>query len=62
VNYSGARPEESREWPVRFVEGLVHRTVSGVPLGSTLSCLAPNLIVSPTEFLSLFVLNLLHLR
>jgi hypothetical protein len=29
---------------------------------STLSCLAPNLIVSPTEFISWFVLNLMHLR
>ena len=41
---------------------LVHRTVSGAPLGSTLSCLAPNLIVPPTEFLSWFMLNLMHLR
>jgi hypothetical protein len=59
----------SREWLVRLRLGLVkrtvsgaHRTLSGAPLGSTLSCLAPNLIVSPTEFLSWFVLNLMHLR
>jgi hypothetical protein len=45
-----------------LVEGLVHRIVFGAPLGTTLSCLAPNLIVSPTEFLSWFVLNLMHLR
>ena len=51
MNYSGGCPWNSREWPVRWMSGLVHRTVSGAPLGSTLSCLAPNLIVSPTEFL-----------
>jgi hypothetical protein len=62
LNYSGARLENSREWPVRLVEGLVHRTMSGAPLGSTLSRLAPNLIVSPTVFLSWFALNLMHLR
>jgi hypothetical protein len=62
VNYSGACPENSRECPVRLRAGLVHRTLSGVPLGSTLSCFAPNLFVSPTEFLSWFVLNLMHLR
>jgi hypothetical protein len=76
MNYSGVSLENSREWPVRLVEGLVHRTVSGAhrtvsgahrtmssaPLGSTLSCLAPNLIVSPTEFFSWFVLNLMHMR
>jgi hypothetical protein len=42
VNYSGARLTNSREWSIRLVEGLVHRIVSGAPLGSTLSCLAPN--------------------
>jgi hypothetical protein len=31
VNYSGAHPENSWEWPVRLVEGLVHRTLSGAP-------------------------------
>jgi hypothetical protein len=62
VNYSGARPTNSREWHIRLVEGLVHQTVSGAPLVSTLSCLAPNLIVYPTEFLSWFMLNLMHLR
>jgi hypothetical protein len=31
VNYSGARPEETREWLVGWVPGLVHRTVSGAP-------------------------------
>jgi hypothetical protein len=29
VNYSGACPEETREWQVRLVLGLVHRTLSG---------------------------------
>jgi hypothetical protein len=62
VNYSGATPLNSREWPVRWVPGLVHRTVSGAPLGSTLSVLLQFLIVSLTEFLSCFVLNLMHLR
>jgi hypothetical protein len=62
VNYSEALLEETREWPIDLVAGLVHRTVSGAPLGNTLSCLAPNLFVSPTEFLSWFVLNLMHLR
>lgn len=64
VNYSGASPLNSREWLVRLCTGMsgAYRTLSDVPLGSTLSCLAPNLIVSPTEFLSWFVLNLMHLR
>jgi hypothetical protein len=69
VNYSGGRPSNSREWLVHLCTGLVHRTVSsahrivsGAPFDSTLSCLAPNLFVSPTEFLSWFVLNLMHLR
>jgi hypothetical protein len=29
VNYSGARPRNSREWHVRLLAGLVHRPVSG---------------------------------
>jgi hypothetical protein len=29
VNYSGARPEETREWDVRELLGLVHRTLFG---------------------------------
>jgi hypothetical protein len=48
VNYSRAHPEETREWPVRLVLGLVNRTLSGAPLGSTLSSLAPNIVKSPT--------------
>jgi hypothetical protein len=54
VNYSGARPVKTREWHVRLVLGLVHRTLSGAPLGSTLetgaqpSSLAPNIVESPT--------------
>jgi hypothetical protein len=36
MNYSGARSEETREWLIRWLLGLVHRTVSGAPLGSTL--------------------------
>jgi hypothetical protein len=39
VNYSGARPEETQEGLVHWLPGLVHRTVSGAPLGSTLSVL-----------------------
>jgi hypothetical protein len=62
VNYSGARLANFREWLVCLRLGLVHQTVSGAPLGSTLSCLALNLIVSLNEFLSWFVLNLMHLR
>jgi hypothetical protein len=62
VNYTGACPKNSLEWSVRLVEGLVHQTVSGAPLVSTLLCLAPSLIVSPTEFLSWFMLKLMHLR
>jgi hypothetical protein len=29
VNYSGAHPRETREWPVCLVLGLVHQTLSG---------------------------------
>jgi hypothetical protein len=39
MNYSGARLEKTREWPVRLVLGLVHptlfgahQTLSGAPL------------------------------
>jgi hypothetical protein len=42
--------------------GQGHRTVSGVPNFSTLKFFAPNLIVTLTEFLYWFVLNLMHLR
>jgi hypothetical protein len=59
VNYSGARPEETREWLVRGMRGL--RTVAGAPLGNTLLVLLQFLIESLTEFLSWFVLNLMHL-
>jgi hypothetical protein len=39
VNYSGVRPENSREWPVRLRAGLVHRTMSDAPWQDTLiSC------------------------
>jgi hypothetical protein len=48
VNYSRARHTETREWLIRLVLGLVHRTLSGAPLDSTLSCLAPNIVKSPT--------------
>jgi hypothetical protein len=61
VNYSGARLAETREWPIRLRSGLVHRTLSGTPKAILMS-FAPNLFVSPTEFLSWFVLNLMHLR
>jgi hypothetical protein len=36
VNYSGARMQNSREWPVHLLAGLVHRTLSGAPKNSTL--------------------------
>jgi hypothetical protein len=42
LNYSGAHLVNSREWLVRLRLSLVHRTLSGAPLGSTLSCLSPN--------------------
>jgi hypothetical protein len=48
VNYSGARPEETREWLVWVLLGLGHRTLSGAPFGSTLSSLAPNIVECPT--------------
>jgi hypothetical protein len=50
VNYSRARLLNSREWLVWLCPGLVHRTVSGAPLFSTLSSLAPNEFKSPTKF------------
>jgi hypothetical protein len=34
VNYSGARPEETRKWLVRVCMGLVHRTVFGAPFSA----------------------------
>jgi hypothetical protein len=36
VNYSGARLQNSREWPIHLLAGLVHRTVSSAPKNSTL--------------------------
>jgi hypothetical protein len=69
VNYSRARPVKTREWHVRLVLGLVHRTLSGAqrtlfgaPLAAHSQVIAPNLFESPTEFLSWFVLNHMHLR
>jgi hypothetical protein len=62
VNYSGERPAETREWPIWKCTGLVHRIVSGAPQISTLYVLLQFLIESLTEFLSWFVLNLMHLR
>jgi hypothetical protein len=41
--------------------GLVHRTLSGVPIFSTLKSFCSNKIVSLTWFFSWFVLNLMHL-
>jgi hypothetical protein len=60
VNYSGARPEETQEWPVCLLAGLVHRTVSSAPFFSTPYVLLQFLIESLTEFLSWFVLNLMR--
>jgi hypothetical protein len=34
VNYSGARPRETREWLIRAELGLVHRTLSDAPLAA----------------------------
>jgi hypothetical protein len=55
VNYSGARPDETREWQARLVLGLVHWTLSGAhwtlsgaPLQHTLKSFAPILFESPT--------------
>jgi hypothetical protein len=42
--------------------GLGHWTLSGAPKIAHSKSFAPNLFVSPTEFLSWFVLNLMHLR
>jgi hypothetical protein len=62
VNYSGARLQNSREWLVWRAPGLVHRTLSGAPKNITLYVLLQFLIESLTEFLSWFMLNLMHLR
>jgi hypothetical protein len=60
VNYSEARPRNSREWPVRLLSDLVHRTVSSAPFSAHSQVLLQILIVSPTEFLSWFILNLIE--
>jgi hypothetical protein len=60
VNYSGARLR-ILESVHRTVSG-AHQTLSGVPNSSTLKSFAPILIDSLTEFLSWFLLNLMHLR
>jgi hypothetical protein len=66
VNYSGARPEETREWLVHWLPGLVHRTMSGAPLGSTLSVLLQFFIESLKgkcdlgPFLSISVIKCQH--
>jgi hypothetical protein len=62
VNYSEACPSKTREWPVRVELGLGHQTLFGAPLAAHSQDFAPNLFESPTEFLSWFVLNLMHLR
>jgi hypothetical protein len=36
--------------------------VSGAPLAAPLLVFAPNLVESPTELLSWFMLNFMHLR
>jgi hypothetical protein len=61
VNYSRAPLENSRvasslvPWPG-------HRTVFDAPLAAPLLVFASNLVESPTEFLSWFMLNFMHLR
>jgi hypothetical protein len=47
VNYSGVRPEKTREWPVRLVLGLVHRTLSGAPLAAHSQVLCSKIYLSP---------------
>jgi hypothetical protein len=47
VNYSGAHPWKTREWPVWMVLGLGHRTVSGAPLTAPFQVFAPNFVESP---------------
>jgi hypothetical protein len=54
VNYSGARPRNSREWHVRLPESLVHRTLSGAhrtlsgaPFFSTLKVLRSKFWLCP---------------
>jgi hypothetical protein len=50
VNYSGARPKETREWPVRLVLSLVGHTGHCLVrhLQHTLKSFAPNKFESPT--------------
>jgi hypothetical protein len=62
VNYCGARPRKTREWPVGMVLGLRHRILSGAPLAAQSQVVAPNFVESPTWFLSWFMFNLMHLR
>jgi endogenous inhibitor of DNA gyrase (YacG/DUF329 family) len=42
VNYSGARLWKTREWAVRLVLDLGHRTLSGLPLAAHSQVFAPN--------------------
>jgi hypothetical protein len=46
VNYSGARPEETREWPIRLLVGLTP-ALSGAPRQHTLSPFAPIFVCVP---------------
>jgi hypothetical protein len=62
VNYSRARLANSQEWLVHLRLGLVHTGQCPVRHLAAHSCLAPNLIMPPSEFISWFVLNLIHLR
>jgi hypothetical protein len=62
MNYSEAHPVKTREWPVCLVLGLVYRTLSSAPLTTHSQVLCSKFIWVPTQFLSWFVLNLMHLR
>jgi hypothetical protein len=62
VNYSGARPPETLECMFACAWAWCTGHCPMRQRQHTLKSFAPNLFVSPTEFLSWFVLNLMHLR
>jgi hypothetical protein len=62
VNYSEARPLNSREWLVRCARAWCTGHCPVHQRQHSLSSFAPFMFVSPTLFLSWFVLNLMHLR
>jgi hypothetical protein len=50
VNYSGAHPGKTREWAVRWVLGLGHRTLSGAPLLAPFQLLLQTLLSPQLNF------------